>query len=78
MIIEIEYYKEDTKICGGKTDIFELKRNIKQAEEICDLEEDNFVRVLCGLINYEVIETDEQPDFVYDRDIQMLYRPQYD
>lgn len=28
-----------------------------QAEELCDTAEDNFVRILCDLIQFEVIET---------------------
>ena len=50
MIIEIEYYKNDTKICGGNIDFSELDKCIKQTEKLCDIKEDNFVRILCDLI----------------------------
>lgn len=75
MIIEIEYYKCDTKIIGKNIGYSELNRIIMQAEEICDTAEDNFVRILCDLIQFEVIETYEQPDYIYDRDVQKLYKP---
>ena len=75
MIIEIEYYKHDTKICGGNISFSELNKNIIQAEKNCDIQEDNFVRVLCDMIHFDVIETDEVPDLVYDRDTKNFYKP---
>ena len=57
MIIEIEYYKYDTKIIGNNIGYSELNGIIMQAEELCDTAEDNFVRILCDLIQFEVIET---------------------
>ncbi len=48
-----------------------------QAEKIYDKENDNFERILCSLIQFEIIETDELPDYIYDRDIKKLYRPRY-
>jgi|GEM_PF-901790 len=75
MIIEIEYYKYDTKLSGKTIEVSDLKRIIQQAEETYDRENDNFERVLCSLIQYEIVETDEQPDYVYDRDIGKLFIP---
>ena len=77
MIIEIEYYKNDTKICGGNIDFSELDKSIKQTERLCDIKEDNFVRILCDMIRFEKIETDELPDLVYDRDTKKFYRPHF-
>lgn len=73
MIIEIEYYKYDTKLSGKTIEVSDLKRKIQQAEETYDRENDNFERVLCSLIQYEIVETDEQPDYVYDRDVGKLF-----
>ncbi len=75
MLIEIEYYKKDTKLWGGKTSFSELRRSIELAEAIHNEEEDNFVRILCDMIHFEEIETDEIPDLVYDRDVQGFYTP---
>ena len=77
MIIEIEHYKKDIKICGGNISFPELNRFIIQAEKICDIKEDNFVRILCDMIYFEVTETDELPDLVYDRDTNKFYRPHF-
>ena len=73
MIIEIECYKYDTKLSGKTIEVSDLKRKIQQAEETYDRENDNFERVLCSLIQYEIVETDEQPDYVYNRDVGKLF-----
>ena len=78
MIIEIEYYKYHTKLIGSEICFSDLNRFIVQAEQLYDRENDNFERVLCSLIHFDIIETDEQPDYVYDRDIKHLYKPRYD
>lgn len=77
MIIEIEYYKYHTKLIGGDICSSDLNRLLMQAEKLYDRESDNFERVLCSLIQYDIIETDERPDYVYDRDIKKLYKPRY-
>ena len=77
MIIEIEYYKYHTKLIGGDICSSDLNRLLMQAEKLYDRECDNFERVLCSLIQYDIIETDERPDYVYDRDIKKLYKPRY-
>ena len=77
MIIEIEYYKYDTKLIGGEICFSDLNRFVMQAEKLYDKENDNFERILCSLIQFDIIETDELPDYVYDRDIKKLYRPRY-
>ena len=78
MVIEIEYYKYDTKLIGGEISFPDLNRFVMQAEKLCDRENDNFERILCSLIRFDIIETDELPDYVYDRDIKRLYKPQYE
>ena len=59
MIIEIEYYKYHTKLIGGDVSSSDLNRLLMQAEKLYDKESDNFERVLCSLIQYDIIETDE-------------------
>ena len=75
MILEIETYKQDTRLTGHSVRYAELKRQIAEAESLYDRETDSFTALLCRLFQWTVIETDAQSDYVYDRDTKRLYRP---
>ena len=77
MIIGIEYWKNDKDILlyGGSKTASELKQCFEQVEALYDRDTDNFVELLCRMFNYEITETDELPDCVYDRDTMKIYKP---
>lgn len=68
MIVEIEYYKGDVLLTGKPRGAAELKRQFAEAEMLFDRENDNFTELLCRQFGWAVIQTDEPPDYVYDRD----------
>ena len=78
VILEIEYWKNNAFLMGKTESISELRRNLKQVETLCDPETDNFVPLFCRMYHWEEISTDERPDYVYDRDIQKLFKCKYD
>ncbi|MCR5836641.1 MAG: hypothetical protein K6G88_09040 [Lachnospiraceae bacterium] len=75
MIIEIEYYKGDVKISGARVSLKELERALNVANNTYSVEKDDFEVVLCKLLNWKIVQTDEKVDYVYDRDIEKLYKP---
>lgn len=75
MIIEIEYYKGEISLFGKIQSISELKQQFKNIEATYDKSTDNFIDLLCRTYQWTIIETEESPDFVYDRDTQNLYKP---
>ncbi|MBR4096136.1 MAG: hypothetical protein IKK42_02390 [Oscillospiraceae bacterium] len=75
MIIEIEYYKGEISLFGKSQSISELKQQFKNIETTYDKSTDNFIDLLCRTYQWTIIETDESPDWVYDRDTQKLYKP---
>ena len=77
MILEIEYYKNDTFLSGKTINAAELKKQLNETEQSYDIIEDNFIETLCRAYRWTVIETDEVPDFIYDRDIKRLYKPEF-
>ena len=74
MIIEIEYYKGDTLLFGKTKSIAELKRQLKEIEADYDRSTDNFVELLCRRFQWIILETDETPDYTYDRDVEKLFK----
>lgn len=72
MILEIEYYKEDTQLIGKSREYSELKKQLDEAEQLYDKQNDNFVDLLCRMFDWDKIETFVRPDYVYDRDINRL------
>lgn len=74
MILEIEYYKGNTLLYGKSASFAELKKQLETTENIHDTETDNFTEMLCRNYKWTVIENDVFPDYVYDRDIQKLYK----
>ncbi len=74
MIIEIEYYKKDTLLSGKSRSCCELQNQFAATEFMYDKETDNFIELLCRNYGWTVIETDILPDYVYDRDVQKLYK----
>ena len=75
MILCIESWKGDTLLSGQRTPYRVLKANIRQAENLCDPAEDNFIPLLCRLCGWEVLESpsDTVPDLTYDRDTGLLF-----
>ncbi len=69
MIIEIEYYKDDTLLYGSKISFRDFKKQIKNIEIRYDRREDNFIALLCRTYHWTVIEDELQAEYVYDRDI---------
>ena len=77
MILEIEYYKCDTRLIGKTVEIFDLKRQLLETEKLYDKGTDNFVQLFVRMFHWDIIDTDEHPDYVYDRDTKLLYKPKY-
>ena len=77
MILELESYKRDTLLIGKTVDILELKRQLEETEALYDRESDNFTELFCRMFNWSINDTDEQPQYVYDRDTKRLYKPKY-
>ena len=72
MIIEIEYYKGNVLLTGKARGTAALKRQIADVEKLYDRENDNFTELLCRMFNWTMIQTDEFPDYIYDRDTEIL------
>ena len=72
IILEIEYYKGDTTLYGKSIQRSELNKQLKEIENAYDREQDNFMELLCTRYGWCVFETEEKPDYVYDRDIRKL------
>ncbi|MBR1554202.1 MAG: hypothetical protein IJ644_02275 [Oscillospiraceae bacterium] len=77
MILEMEYYKHNTRLIGKTEDISELKRQLKETETLHDKENDNFTELFCRISGWSVTDTEELPDYVYDRDTKQLYKPKF-
>ena len=77
MILELESYKRDTRLIGKAVDILVLKRQVEETEALYDRENDNFTELFCRMFNWSITDTDEQPQYVYDRDTKQLYKPKY-
>lgn len=77
MVIKIEYYKGDTLLYGKVNDFVELKKRIDYIESIYDRETDNFTELLCRIYRWTKLNTDEEADYTYDRDIQRLRKNYY-
>ena len=71
-ILEIEYYKGDITLYGKSIQRSELIKQLMEIETVYDREQDNFVELLCIRFGWCVFETEEKPDYVYDRDIGKL------
>ena len=76
MILEIEYYRGDIRLIGKTENISELKRQLTETENLYDKETDNFTELFCRMFHWSVTDTDEIPDYVYDRDTMCLYKPE--
>lgn len=72
MIIEIEYYKGDELLYGNDISKSDLKKQLSEIENSYDRLEDNFVSLLCRRFGWNVLSTDDLPDFIYDRDTGLL------
>ena len=77
MILEIEYYSFDTLLIGKSESIPELKRQLAKTETLCDKENENFIELFCRMFYWSVTDNDELPDYVYDRDTKLLYKPRF-
>lgn len=78
MIIEIEYYKGDTLLFGKVKNTAELKKQLDNIQVIYDGATDNFIELLCRNYQWSVLETYERPDYIYDRDIDRIYKNKSD
>lgn len=77
MIVEIEYYKGDILLSGKPIFYAEFLRQIKEIESVHDRIQDNFTDLLCWRYHWTIMETQENPIYVYDRDTQKAYRPSH-
>lgn len=77
MILNIEYYKGDTLLSGKQASAAELRQQLAVIEKIYDKAEDNFVELLCRKYGWTILDTDEPPDCIYDRDTRILIKPRY-
>lgn len=50
----------------------DLNKQLLEIEDDYDKESDNFVDLLCTRFEWCVFETEERPDYVYDRDVGRL------
>lgn len=74
MIVELEYYQGDTLLSGKQISYAEFLKQLRKIESDYDREQDNFIALLCRRYGWTIIETLENPVYVYDRDIQRAYR----
>ena len=71
MILCIESHLGDTYLSGKARTKTELNRQLLHTDAIRDVENDNFLPLLCRLYGWE--ETAETvPDFIWDRDTELL------
>lgn len=42
-----------------------------------DKDKDNFNVLFCRIFGWSVTDTEELPDYVYDRDTKQLYKPKF-
>lgn len=77
MIVEIEYYKGDILLSGKQISYAEFLRQIKEIESVYDRIQDNFTDLFCRRYHWTIMETQENPIYVYDRDTQKAYRPSH-
>ena len=73
-ILEIVSYKGDMCLFGSTVSVHSLQQQIADIEASYDRTEDNFVELLCRRFGWTVFETEELPDFTYDRDTERLFR----
>ena len=71
MILCIESHLGDICLSGKARTKSELKRQLLHAESIRDVENDNFLLLLCRLYGWEVTMEDSA-DYTWDRDTELL------
>lgn len=74
MIIEIEYFKGDTKLYGHMVKMCELQKQFEEVTKRYDPKEDNFIGLLCRMHDWSVVETDSTPQYIYDMDTNLLIK----
>ncbi len=74
MIVEIESYKGDILLYGKRITYAEFLSQINEIEAVYDRIQDNFIALLCRRYDWMITETQENPAYVYDRDIERTYR----
>ena len=71
MILCIESHLGDAYLPGKYRTKTELKRQLLHAESIRDVENDNFLPLLCRIYGWEEV-AETEPDFTWDRDTALL------
>ena len=71
MILCIESHLGDTYLSGKYRTKTELNRQLLHTEAIRDVENDNFLLLLCRLYGWEVTMEDSA-DYTWDRDTELL------
>ena len=71
MILCIESHLGDTYLSGKSRTKRELKQQLLHTESIRDVENDNFLPLLCRLYGWEETEG-RVPDATWDRDTELL------
>ena len=71
MILCIESHLGDTYLSGKSRTKRELKAEILHTEAIRDVENDNFLPLLCRLYGWE-LTTEDAADYTWDRDTGLL------
>ena len=71
MLLCIESHLGDTYLSGKARTRNELKQQLLHAEAIRDVENDNFLLLLCRLYGWEVTMEDSA-DYTWDRDTELL------
>lgn len=58
---------------GKRVTKSEFVRQVKEIERIYDREEDNFAALFCRCFGWTLITEQEEPELVYDRDIERIF-----
>lgn len=74
MILKLEYFNEDVFLHGKKITFRKLQNQLNETEILCDAENDNFTDLFCRMFHWDIVDSDDLPDLVYDRDIKRLYK----
>lgn len=74
MILEIEFYKGDALLTGKHLNEHSLRKLLKNVKRQCG-DSGDLAETLCRNYGFERITAEVFPDWRYDRDTGLLYKP---
>ena len=79
MLVEIESFFGDRLISGKKYSLKELREKVKRALRRADMTSEDFTTTFCLMYHFEEqpYTDDSRTDFVFDLDINYVYKPRY-